>query len=103
MQYDQRFSQSGRIACIKGRVPLLIFLAKANHHNISLFNAFTGAHRIQLCAFVIVPKFVGFCAQNGNAAIITSGMIRDRAGKHNIKVPRTMRDLIAPICMNFTR
>jgi hypothetical protein len=52
---------------------------------------------------MVVPKLVGFCAQNGNAAIITGGMIRDWAGKHHIKIPRTMRDLIAPICVNLTR
>ena len=62
MHNDQRLAKRGGIASIKSRIPLFVFFTKAHNDNIGTANRCTGADRIQLGAFMIMPKFIRFSA-----------------------------------------
>jgi hypothetical protein len=86
MHNDQRLSQCRRIAGIKGRVPLLVFFAKADNDDISIGDAFSCADGIQARALVVVPELVRLSAHDLNTAVITCLMVSNWPRKHNIKV-----------------
>ena len=103
MHDDQRFAKRGGIARIKGRVPLLVFLAESHHHNIGICDRFACAYRVYPGPFMIMPEFIWLGAQNFYTTIIAGGMVGNWHGKGNIHIGTARNNLIAPICMNFAR
>ena len=102
MHDDQRLAKRRRIAGIKSGIPLLVFLAKADNHNISIFNAFAGANGIEPRAFIVMPELVRLCAHDGHAAIIAGVMVCHRSGKCDLHIAGRMGDLVTPVGMDFT-
>eukprot|EP00581_Thalassiosira_minuscula_P020897 CAMPEP_0184438968 /NCGR_PEP_ID=MMETSP0738-20130409/685977_1 /TAXON_ID=385413 /ORGANISM="Thalassiosira miniscula, Strain CCMP1093" /LENGTH=119 /DNA_ID=CAMNT_0026806487 /DNA_START=668 /DNA_END=1027 /DNA_ORIENTATION=- len=100
-QDNDRFTKRRRIPCVKGGVPLAILLTKSHHHHIRIFNAFTGANGVHHRAFVVMPVFVVFRAQNRHAAIVRSCVIGHRAVEGHIQIGGACDDLLAPIGVNF--
>ena len=92
------------VACIEGGVPLFIFFAKANDNDVSVFDRFAGAHRIEIGAFAIVPKFVRFFAHNSCPAVVGRGMISYGGSEGDIEVlgGACGDDFFAPTGVDFT-
>ncbi|EET49190.1 hypothetical protein TR2A62_2134 [Thalassobium sp. R2A62] len=70
MEHNQRLAQRSGIACIKGCVPLFVFLTKTNNDDICVLDPLAGADRINLGTFAIVPEFVILGPENRHATII---------------------------------
>ena len=102
MQGDIGGAKRGAKTSVKSGVPLLIFVAKPNDREVTLFNQGFGANGIDLGGFVIAPKIIILSAQNISGRI-TGWMVGYRGGEGNLQIMAgaALFDLLAPICMNF--
>ncbi len=104
MQCDDGFAKCSGIARVKGSIPLLIFVAKANNHNVSIFDQGAGPDRVHFRSLIVFPEALPLFAQNCDATIIAGCMIcdwRDEAyGKAQFLY--ALSNLFAPIRMDLT-
>ena len=75
VENDQRFPQGRCNTCVKRCVPLPVFVAKPDNHDICLANATAGADGIDAGALVIMPELVVLLSQDHNATVVTCIMI----------------------------
>src|SRR5699024_4834729 len=95
-----RLSTSARI---NAGVPLLVLVAKTDHHKITLLDQGACANGIHLGGLVITPELVIGLTQV-IASSIASRVIRYRRGKDHIQSSGlgTALDLLAPISVDLT-
>src|SRR5690554_5563236 len=101
MQNDQRLPQSRCYAGVEGRVPLPVFVAKSNNHNVGLAYTTSGADRVETRTLVIMPELILFRTENCHTAIIAGLLIGNRPVEAHVEIACSFDDLIAPVSVNF--
>ena len=104
MHDDQRFAQGRGGAGIEGGVPLLEFVAKADHDDIGRADQRAGADGVHLRALSVAPERDLLFAENDGAAIVAGFMVGHGRGKLDRQPggPRPGLDALAPIGVDLT-
>src|SRR5699024_1419548 len=103
MQRDIRLAKRCTVAGVKGSVPLLVLIAKTDHHEIAVLNQSACTNRIDFCRLMVAPELVIRLAQV-IASSIASGVIGHRRCEYHVQASglRTTLNFVAPIGMDLT-
>ena len=100
---DQRGPQGGGVSGVEGGVPLAVFLAEADHHDVGAFDQGAGADGVHPRPFVVLPERPVLGAENLDAAIVAVPVVGDRSAQVHRKVRLLDADcdLLAPVGVDF--
>ena len=103
MQRDDRLVEGRSITGVEGGIPLLVFFPESNDHHVRPLDEPPCAYRVDLCALMVLPEWIGLGAQQVTR-IVAGPVVGHGAAQRDRQSGslHAVSDLATPFRMDFT-